>query len=55
MQKTKKIQANRNVELEQMKKFVRMLNSGSSKLDQILTVRKLVGDRVGLGYIGDSS
>ena len=38
-----------------MKKTVKMLNSGSSKLDQILTVGKVAGDHMGLGYKGESS
>ena len=38
-----------------MKKTVRMLNLGSSKLDQILTVGKAAGDHEGLGYKGKSS
>ena len=52
---SEKIQENLSGELEHMKKQVRMLNSGSSKLDQILTVGKAASDRVGLGYTGESS
>ena len=40
------------VELNQMKKLVEMLNSGSSKLDHILSLGKVVGDHAGLGYTG---
>ena len=38
-----------------MKKSVKMNNSKSSKLDQILNLGKAVGDRSGLGYIGKRS
>ena len=38
-----------------MKKTIKMLNSGSLKLDQILTVGKVAGDHMGLGYKGESS
>ena len=50
-----KIQGNLRGELKHMKKQVRMLNSTSSKCDQILTVGKAVRDRVGLGYTSASS
>ena len=38
------------VELNQMKKSVKMLNFGSSKLHQILSLEKAIGDHVRLGY-----
>ena len=38
-----------------MKKTIRMLNSGSSKLYQILAVRKVAGDHMDLDYKGKSS
>ena len=52
---SQKIQGDLSGELEHMKKTVKMLNSGSSKLDQILTVGKVAGDHMGLGYKGESS
>ena len=36
----------------QMKKSVKMINSGNSKLDHILSLGKAVGDHAGLGYTG---
>ena len=38
-----------------MKKLVKMLNFGSSKLDHILSLGKAVGDHAGLGYTGTRS
>ena len=40
------------VELNQIKKSLKMLNFGSSKLDQILSLGKVAGDHAGLGYTG---
>ena len=42
-------------ELESMKKSVKMLNSGSSKLDEILTVGRSDKTHFGLGYTGKST
>ena len=42
-------------ELECMKKFVKMLNSGATQLNQILTTRRPGGDHRGLRYAGESS
>ena len=53
--KSRKIQGDLGGGLEHIKKSITMLNSGSSKLDQILTVGKAASDRVGLGYTGESS
>ena len=50
--KSRKIQGDLGGELEHIKKSITMLNSGSSKLDQILTVGKTIGDHVGIGYKG---
>ena len=36
-------------------KSVKMLNSATSKLNHVLTIRKDVGDHVGLGYTGENS
>ena len=41
-----------NAELEKMKKLVKMLNSGSSKLDEILSVGRTEKEHFGLGYTG---
>ena len=38
-----------------MKKSVKMLNSGSSELDHILSLGKAARDHVGLGYTGTRS
>ena len=38
------------MELEGMKKSVKMLNSGSSKLDEILNAGRADKTHVGLGY-----
>ena len=43
------------VELNQMKNSVKMLNSRSSKLDHILSLGKATGDHVGLGYTSTRS
>ena len=43
------------VELNQMKNSVKMLNSKSSKLDHILSLGKAAGDHVGLGYTSTRS
>ena len=40
------------VELNQMKKSIKMFNSRSSKLYHILSLGKAVGDHAGLGYTG---
>ena len=37
-------------ELEKLKKLVKMLNSCSSKLDQILSAGRIEKDHFGLGY-----
>ena len=50
--KSRKIQGDLGGGLEHIKKSITMLNSGSSKLDQILTVGKTIGDHVGIGYKG---
>ena len=50
---SKKIQGDLSGELEHMKKQVRMLNSRSSKLDQIIASGKATGDHMGLGYKGE--
>ena len=50
-----KIKLAKNVKLNQMKKSVKMLNSGSSKLDHILSLGKAIGDHAGLVYIGTIS
>ena len=41
--------------LESMKKLVKMLNSDSSKLDEILTVERTDKTHFGLGYTGKST
>ena len=38
--------------LEKMKKLVKMLSSGSSKLDEILSTGRMEKEHFGLGYIG---
>ena len=43
------------VELNQMKKSIKMLNFRSLKLDHILSLGKAVGDHAGLGYTGTRS
>ena len=48
--KSKKIKGGRSGELEHVKKNIRMLNSGSTKLDQILSSGKAIRDHKGLGY-----
>ena len=55
LSESKKIQGDLNGEREHMKKTVRMLNSGSSKLDQILVIGKTAGNHMGLGHTGESS
>ena len=52
---SKRIQSDLSGELEHLKKTVKMLNSGSTNLDQILTTGKTAGNHMGLGYIGESS
>ena len=39
-----------NAKLENLKKSIKMLNSGSSKLDEILAAGRSDKDRFGLGY-----
>ena len=41
-----------NAELEKLKKSVKMLNSGSSKLDEILFAGRTEKYHFGLGYTG---
>jgi len=53
-EKEKKLQETR-AELEHTQKSLKMMNSGTSKLDHILSIGKASGDRHGLGYIGESS
>ena len=52
---SKRIQGDLSGELEHLKKTVKMLNSGSTNLDQILTIGKTAGNHMGLGYMGESS
>ena len=52
---SKKIQGDLSGDLEHMKKTIRMLNSGTSKLDQIFMAGKTTGNHMGLGYIRESS
>ena len=52
--KSKKTKVSSNVELELLKKYVKMLNSGTSKLDHILTIEKFSGDHFDLGYTSGS-
>lgn len=40
------------VKLENMIKSVRILNSGSSKLDEIMTTERMDKEHFGLGYTG---
>ena len=54
LQKSKKIQGDFSGELEHIKKTVRMLDSGSSKLDQIHMAMKIAGNQISLGYKGES-
>ena len=49
---SEKIQGELSEEVEHMKKQLIMLNSGSSKLNQILTSGKATGDHMRLGYKG---
>ncbi|XP_024030940.1 uncharacterized protein LOC112094406 [Morus notabilis] len=50
----KKLQETR-AELEHTQKSLKIMNSGTTKLDHILSIGKASGDRHGLGYIGESS
>ena len=43
-----------NAELEKIKKLVKILNSGSSKLDEILSAGRTEKDHFGLGYTGQT-
>ena len=43
-----------NAELEKMKKLVKMLNSGSSKSDEILSAERTEKEHFGLGYTGQT-
>ena len=43
-----------NAELEKMKMLVKMLNSGSSKLDEILSAGTIEKEHFGLGYTGQA-
>ncbi|EXB90374.1 hypothetical protein L484_004877 [Morus notabilis] len=42
-------------ELEHAQKTLKMMNSGTSKLDHILTMGKANGDHYGLGFSGKGS
>ena len=39
-----------NSKLEEMTKYVRMLNNGSDSLDKILQTGQITGDKSGIGY-----
>ncbi|KAI5390825.1 hypothetical protein KIW84_075927 [Lathyrus oleraceus] len=39
-----------NSKLEEMTRYVRMLNNGSDSLDKILQTRQITGDKSGIGY-----
>ena len=52
---SKRIQGDLSGELEHLKKTVKMLNSSSTNLDQILTTGKNAGNHMGLGYMKESS
>ena len=39
-----------NAKLEEMTKYVRMLNNGSDSLDKILQTGQITGDKSGIGY-----
>ena len=51
----KRREVSMKTELECMKKFVKMLNSGATQLNQILTTRRPGGDHRGLRYARESS
>ena len=51
-EKERKLQETR-LKLENTQKSFKMLNSGTGKLDHILSIGKLSGDHHGLGYTGE--